>query len=114
MANQGTPSYSSHAASSASGCPVIAITSGEPAGVGPDICLALAQRRFPARLVILGDRELLEERRRRLNVEQVITEFEPDCRQASGELEVLHMPLAQVCRSGILNTANSPYVLSLL
>jgi len=37
---------------------VIAVTSGEPAGIGPDICLALARRSFSARIVVLGDRDL--------------------------------------------------------
>ena len=38
--------------------PVIAVTSGEPAGIGPDICLDLADREFPARIVVLGDLRL--------------------------------------------------------
>src|SRR5258708_39511768 len=42
--------------------PVIAVTSGEPAGVGPDVCLALARKKFAARIVVLGDREMLENR----------------------------------------------------
>jgi len=95
-------------------CAVIAVTSGEPAGVGPDICLALARHTFHARLVILCDRALLEERRRRLQVEAVIADFEPGHRQAPGVLEVLHLPLAQTCRAGVLDPANGPYVLSLL
>ncbi len=32
--------------------PVIAITSGEPAGVGPELCAALAQHEWPARIVV--------------------------------------------------------------
>jgi 4-hydroxythreonine-4-phosphate dehydrogenase len=97
----------------ASPCPVIAVTSGEPAGVGPDICLALVLHRFPARLVILGDRALLEERRRMLQVEVALADFDPG-RPAAGMLEVLHLPLAQTCRAGALDPANGPYVLSLL
>ena len=46
--------------------PTLAITVGEPAGIGPDICVRLAERRWPARLVLLGDIELLRERARRL------------------------------------------------
>ena len=90
------------------------MTSGEPAGVGPDICLALARHTFPARLVILCDRALLEERRRRLHVEEVIADFEPGRRQTPGVLEVFHLPLAQTCRTGVPDPANGPYVLSLL
>ena len=94
--------------------PVIAVTSGEPAGVGPDICLALARHTFPARLVILCDRALIEERRQMLRVEGVVADFDLGRRPAPGMLEVLHLPLAQTCRAGVLDPANSPYVLSLL
>jgi 4-hydroxythreonine-4-phosphate dehydrogenase len=100
--------------SSAPAGPIIAVTSGEPAGIGPDICLALARHRFSARLVILGDRALLAERRQRLLVKEVIADFELGRRRAPGVLEVLHLPLAQTCRAGVLDPANSPYVLSLL
>ena len=43
---------------------ILAITSGEPAGIGPDLCAALPRREWPARLVVLGDRRLLAERAR--------------------------------------------------
>ena len=99
--------------SGASPRPVVAVTSGEPAGVGPDICLALARHAFPARLVILCDRALLEERRQRLRVEVMLPDFDPRG-PATGMLEVLHLPLAQPCRAGVLDPANGPYVLSLL
>ena len=41
---------------------ILAITSGEPAGVGPELCAALVQRDWPARLVVIGDRQLIAER----------------------------------------------------
>ena len=42
--------------------PRIAITSGEPAGIGPDLCVALADSGFDAELVLIGDPNLLETR----------------------------------------------------
>jgi len=48
---------------------VVAVTSGEPAGIGPDICLALARRSFPARIVVLGDRGCSESRARQLGLD---------------------------------------------
>src|SRR3989442_14778426 len=48
--------------------PVIAVTSGEPAGIGPGVCLALARKKFSARNVGLGDREKVESRARRPRV----------------------------------------------
>ena len=41
--------------------PVIAVTTGEPAGIGPELCLRLAGRAFPAQIVVLADRQLLAE-----------------------------------------------------
>lgn len=81
--------------------PVIAVTSGEPAGIGPDICLALAARQFPARIVVLGDRGLFEERARQLK------------RDTAG-LEIRHVPLKKSALAGRLDPANAPYVLDLL
>jgi 4-hydroxythreonine-4-phosphate dehydrogenase len=94
--------------------PVIAVTSGEPAGIGPDICLALALRRFPARLVVLSDFALLAERAQALQAEVSLAGFDPNLRPARGTLEVLHLPLARSCRAGVLDPANSRYVLGLI
>ncbi|HWN38173.1 MAG TPA: 4-hydroxythreonine-4-phosphate dehydrogenase, partial [Gammaproteobacteria bacterium] len=46
--------------------PLIVVSSGEPAGIGPDISLALASRPFPARLAVLGDLDLMRARARLL------------------------------------------------
>jgi 4-hydroxythreonine-4-phosphate dehydrogenase len=86
---------------SPSALPAIAVSSGEPAGIGPDICLRLAERNWPARLVVLGDRQLLAQRANLLGLD-------------AGGLEVLHVPLCVPCRSGVLDPANAPYVLRLL
>jgi len=81
--------------------PVIAVTSGEPAGIGPELCLALAERRFPARLVVLGDRQLIEERARRLG-------------RSTAGLDILHVPLHTPSQPGKLDVRNAGYVLALL
>ena len=70
--------------------PVIALTSGEPAGIGPELCERIAAEKFAARLVLIGDRSLFK----------------------SGEVE--HIPLRRPRVPGKLDTANSPYVLALL
>jgi 4-hydroxythreonine-4-phosphate dehydrogenase len=70
---------------------VIAVTSGEPAGIGPELCLMLARERFAARLVAIGDRTLLQ-----------------------GFPEVEHLPLARARFPGKLDPANSRYVLAVL
>jgi 4-hydroxythreonine-4-phosphate dehydrogenase len=70
--------------------PVIALTSGEPAGIGPELCERIAAEKFAARLVLIGDRSLFN----------------------SGEVD--HIPLRRPRVPGKLDTANSPYVLALL
>ncbi len=93
---------------------VIAVTSGEPAGIGPDICLALASRRLRCRTVILGDRELLAQRAGQLGLALRVRDFELQRAPAADECEVLHVPLATPATAGKLAPANSPYVLTLI
>ncbi len=81
--------------------PVIVVTSGEPAGIGPELCLALTKRAFPARLVVLCDRNLLEERAHLLG------------RNTTG-LNIEHVPLAVPSQPGRLAVRNAGYVLALL
>jgi 4-hydroxythreonine-4-phosphate dehydrogenase len=81
--------------------PTLVITSGEPAGIGPDICLALARLDIPARLVVLGDRALFAQRAQQLGL-------------ADDAIEIEHIPLRTACQAGVLNAANSPYVLEML
>jgi 4-hydroxythreonine-4-phosphate dehydrogenase len=81
--------------------PVIAVTSGEPAGIGPDICLELADRQHTARLVVLGDREMLSARAERLG-------------RSLGNLDILHVPLRRPSQPGRLDAGNAAYVLDIL
>ena len=94
--------------------PILAITSGEPAGIGPDICLDLAQHNLPCRVVVLGDRDLLQERAKMLGKTVVISDYQADSVLSRNGLEVWHIPLAQPCVAGALNVANAAYVLQLL
>lgn len=92
--------------------PIIAVTSGEPAGIGPDICLALARRAFAGRVVILGDRALLDDRARRLGLDVRLSEY--GAKAAARSIACLHVPLAQPCRAGELDRRNGAYVIALL
>ena len=95
--------------------PTIAITSGEPAGIGPDLCSALTHRRWPVRLVVLGDRSLQSRAGRRTQSARPrsIREYEPDAAARPG-VEWMHVPLAAKCVPGRLDPANARYVLALL
>jgi 4-hydroxythreonine-4-phosphate dehydrogenase len=100
--------------------PLIAVTSGEPAGIGPELCLRLADRgdsagqAHAARIVIVADRDLLEARAKLLALPVVFRAWAEDLPPVPGVLDVLHVPLATPSIPGHLAVANAPYVLQLL
>ena len=97
--------------------PVIAITAGEPAGIGPDLLALLAARPVPpagARWVVIADRTLLAARAAQLGVAAQWTDFQPDAPAPTNGLEVLHVTLAVPAQAGVLNAANGRYVLNTL
>jgi 4-hydroxythreonine-4-phosphate dehydrogenase len=79
----------------------IVITSGEPAGIGPDLCALLAREDFAARLTVLGDRDLIRERAKMLGID-------------ADNLHIEHVAVARPVRAGVLDATNSAYVLALL
>lgn len=95
---------------------ILAVTSGEPAGIGPDICLDLAFAGLPCRPVVLGDKTLLRQRADKLGKAVRLVDFQADrpSENQAGVLEVLHVPLKGACEAGRLNPENAPYVLQLL
>lgn len=96
--------------------PRIALTSGEPAGIGPDLCAQLAQQPHAADLVVLGDPELLVARARQLRIELKLDEYLPGERspQTAHRLKILPVKLRTPVAPGTLNPANARYVLELL
>ncbi len=91
--------------------PLIAITSGEPAGVGPELAAALTRETLAARLVLVGDRALLAERAQAFSVKADWPDYHPD---TTAPVSVLHVPLAAPSMASQLDTRNSTYVLALL
>lgn len=94
--------------------PRIAITAGEPAGIGPDLCVALSNQALAAELVILADPKLLESRARELGQSFSSTPYKANAPAKAGKLLVEPLPLASPVHTGSLNPANAPYVLSML
>ncbi|MDP5238116.1 4-hydroxythreonine-4-phosphate dehydrogenase PdxA [Uliginosibacterium sp. 31-16] len=94
--------------------PVLAITSGEPAGIGPELCAMLARKPWPARLVLIGDRELLAQRARLIGEAVTLVDYRADAVPPPGSLEVWHVPLGAPAQAGRLDATNAPYVLSTL
>lgn len=93
--------------------PRIALTAGEPAGIGPDLCIALAQYAHDCQLVVIADPVLLAERAKVLNLPLVIDIFADDKLEASqaGHITVLPVNLRVAAVCGQLQIANSAYVL---
>ena len=96
--------------------PVIALTAGEPAGIGPDLCVLLAQQPGKTRIVVIADRNLLAGRARQLGLPLELVDFSPASAAPDrpGVLEVLHRDMAEPAVAGTLNPANSRYVLDTL
>jgi 4-hydroxythreonine-4-phosphate dehydrogenase len=94
----------------------IALTSGEPAGIGPELCLAIARTAFPCELVCLADRDLLAQRAQRLEWPIALRDYDPNARRVHepNSLTVLHQPLAVPSDPGKLDKRNARYVLGLL
>lgn len=91
----------------------LAITSGEPAGIGIDICLALAQSELPCRCVILGDKNLFIDRALQLGLKVHFVDY-PTMSPALNILEILHIPVSKSVQAGVPDAENASYVLKLL
>lgn len=97
--------------------PRIAITPGEPAGIGPDLCVSIARQSHPCALVFICDPALLTERARQLGVSLRCEPYNADHPAAihtPGVAQVRALPLTHPARAGQLDGANARYVLETL
>ena len=97
--------------------PRIAITAGEPAGIGPDIVLKAALQPWQAELVAIADPTLLRERAALLGVAVTLETADLNAAPRThtpGTLRVLPVALAGACRPGELDPVNAPYVVATL
>ena len=97
--------------------PTIAITAGEPAGIGPDLCIMLAQRTLAANVVVIADTTMLQARAAQLQLPLNIIPYAKKNNQAhlgNGALMVYHQAISKPVIAGNLNTGNSQYVLDTL
>ncbi|MGG4608938.1 4-hydroxythreonine-4-phosphate dehydrogenase PdxA [Providencia sp. Me31A] len=95
----------------------IVITPGEPAGVGPDLLIQLAQQQWPVELVACADPNLLLERANALNLPLALTEYSSNNAskaQAAGSLSILPVHLTAQVNAGKLNVDNGQYVVETL
>ncbi len=96
--------------------PRIALTSGEPAGIGPELCATVARAPWPCELVCFGDRALLAERAASTGGSLTLHDYaRAEVRaHVPGELRVAHSALGSPAQPGRLDRRNASYVLSLL
>jgi 4-hydroxythreonine-4-phosphate dehydrogenase len=95
----------------------ILITPGEPAGIGPDVTIQIAQQAWPVELVAIADPDLLTERAKQLGLPlQLITDrgAEPTTTHKPGTLKIIPVKLHLSATAGVLNPGNAEYVLRTL
>ena len=95
-----------------------ALTPGEPAGIGPDLCLLLAAQAQPYPLIAITSRDLLAERATQLGVAVQLLPVSPDAfpdqPASAGSLYVWDTPLARKAVADQLDKANAAFVLETL
>jgi len=84
--------------------PRIAITSGEPAGIGPDLCIQLIQKPLPCHVSLIADPDLLQQRASELGLPL----------PSQQNLEILPVKLNADVKTGVLDKNNAAYVLKTL
>ena len=97
--------------------PNIVLTTGEPAGIGPDIVLSASCKNWEAQLIALGDRRMLASRAETLGLEIQFADYSSGSERAPhqpGRLQVIDLPLSAHCSPGTLATENAGYVLAQL
>jgi 4-hydroxythreonine-4-phosphate dehydrogenase len=97
--------------------PRLALTPGEPGGVGPELCVQIAQRAWPAELVAFADPDLLAARAAHLGLPLTLLPYDPGAAprpQRAGTLGIAPVPLRAPAPPGRLDPANAAYVLDTL
>ncbi|OAT16281.1 4-hydroxythreonine-4-phosphate dehydrogenase [Buttiauxella noackiae ATCC 51607] len=95
----------------------VVITPGEPAGIGPDLVIALAQRDWPVEVVVAASPELLLERAALLGLPLQLNPYSSDTPaspQAAGTLTILPIALRAPVKPGLLEVKNGEYVVEML
>jgi len=96
----------------------LVITPGEPAGIGPDITLAIAQQHFDAEIFVVADPKLLSQRAEQLGLIiklNIVNDTNTGLYQhQAGQLHVIPVSLARVVKAGQLDIHNARYVLDCL
>lgn len=95
---------------------ILALTPGEPGGIGPDLTVALGQQQRDHALVVYADKNMLAQRAKLLKLPLQIRPWQAGevATCAPFELSVKHIEVAQTVSAGEMSVANAPYVLACL
>ena len=97
--------------------PRLVLTPGEPAGIGPDICVLIAQEILPIELIVVADRDLLTKRAHLLGLPLQLNDFNPlekNVLHQPGFLQIINETLVSPAEPGKLDKKNARYILNTL
>lgn len=97
--------------------PRLVVTSGEPAGIGPDVLIQIAQNHQKAQLIAVADTNFLKTRAAELGAPLSVSEWQPSAPPEDhkpGHLWCLHTPLQTQVSAGVLSAKNASYVVEML
>jgi 4-hydroxythreonine-4-phosphate dehydrogenase len=94
--------------------PLLAVTPGEPAGIGPDIVLASLGKTLPANLLVVADPDLLKQRAAALGIALELNDWSKTQALSATALNVVPVRLSTPATAGLMNIANAQYVLDTL
>ena len=97
--------------------PRIALTAGEPAGIGPELAVKLAASDIAADLVVIADPDLIAAAARSAGIDIDVIAYDADAAiaaRARGSLRIVPMSLSAPATPGTLDPRNAPYVLATL
>ena len=89
----------------------LVVTSGEPAGIGPELCLALVHSRWAKQLVVIADPTMLAQRASMLGVDVSLDEYDADALRDNSGLQLLAQPLPSPAVCGSLDPSNAQSLL---
>ncbi|WP_372587843.1 4-hydroxythreonine-4-phosphate dehydrogenase PdxA [Vibrio fluvialis] len=95
----------------------IVVTAGEPAGIGPDLVLALSTEDWTHQLVVCADKQMLAQRAETLGIQVTLLDYDASAEpkpQQAGTLVVDHVPVTTQVVAGQLDESNGHYVLKTL
>ena len=96
-------------------CPRLALTMGDPAGIGPDVLLAAAVNQIWGQRVVIGEPQVLEDRARMIGADVELIQYDPEAPikpQKAGQLLYLHQPIVAPAKPGAPTPRNTDCVVS--